>query len=731
MHESSYLTKTKSAGINSDRLLLSSSSTQDRIVYLWKKFRSFSKTIGRLIKVWKDIKLYGGSRNHYASTITRRESFELEEVEPAKGVIMPSSNLKKTWTLVNMSLLLWTAIVMPFEICFIEDGSYTWLGIDLTIDALFSIDIIVNFFSAYLDAEGKLVTKRKLIVKNYVKGWFLIDFTGVLPFQYLSNIGGYNKLVRFSRMPRLYRIVRIVRLFKMVRLLRSQECISKIIGLFGLTTGILRLVKFCFTVLIVIHVIGCFWYYLAKIDDFNVDSWVFRYNMVESSYGEIYLTSIYYVIQTLATVGFGDIVPYSIDEKVFALILMGVGVGFYSYTISNLSTMMASLDTRTSILKKRLSALNEFAKATQLPENLKKKIKKHINHNHQENIYSWFDKEALLKELPASLRKNISIHIHKKVVGQISFFQDKDPQFISNVVPKLKNVHMQLGEILFKEGDHAEEIFFLVRGRVSLKTTSGLVFKTYLQGSYFGEVEVLANMLRSHTVQVASSHAELLVISKRDFINVLKDFPRIYNEVKETAKVREVKNKEAKLFTVNLQQAKPQMQMKRSKTIVVGSKKTKKENKGWTQYSKTITKSPSPPITLGLSIWEKKAKLSDISKPIKITPYKKNENNRDYGINTPNINSIVFSPGQFDIMNKRSKFCDKVIELDEESFSQSMVSSKSIDLDEKIDIKGLVLQIKSEEAKAEKVLENATAVLAYMESQQNEIYGKISRVLKF
>ena len=61
---------------------------------------------------------------------------------------------------------------------------------------------------------------------------------------------------------------------------------------------------------------------------------------------------------------------------------MGVGVGFYSYTISNLSTIMATLDTRTSNLKTRLAALNEFSKATKLPDDLKKKIRNYITHNH-------------------------------------------------------------------------------------------------------------------------------------------------------------------------------------------------------------------------------------------------------------------------------------------------------------------------------------------------------------
>ena len=57
------------------------------------------------------------------------------------------------------------------------------------------------------------------------------------------------------------------------------------------------------------------------------------------------------------------------------------------------------------------------------------------------------------------------------------------------------------------------------------------MFKSYLQGSYIGEVEVLNNKPRQYTIQIASKYAEFLVISKRDFLNVLKEFPDVSAEV--------------------------------------------------------------------------------------------------------------------------------------------------------------------------------------------------------
>ena len=722
--------------------LPSKNPSKDRIAYLWCKARRFGKAIGRFIKVWKDIKLYGGSRNHYAHSIVWKESLDVPSNEVPKYIILPTSGIRKFWTFINITLLLWTAIVTPFQICFIDNASMMWFISDLIIDGLFFIDLIMNFFSAYIDYEGKLVTDSKKIIRNYLTGWFVIDIVGILPLQYLGEMGGYNKMVRFSRVPRLYKVLRVVRLFKMVRLLRSQACISKIIGFFRLATGIIRMAKFAFTVLLVVHVIGCFWYYLAKFNDFDPDTWVFRYNMLDFSDWDIYLASIYYVTQTLATVGFGDIVPYSSAERIFALFLMGVGVGFYSYTISNLSTIMATLDTRTSNLKRKMAALNEFSNATKLPEAIKKKIKIHITHNHEENVYSWFDKDALLKELPASLRREISIHMHKNIVNQISFFQDKDPQFISFVVPRLKNVRMQAGEILCKEGDYAEEIFFLIKGRVNFKVSTGIVFKSYLQGSYFGEVEVLNNKPRQYTIQIASRYAEFLVISKRDFINILKEFPVIYSEVRETAKVREMKNQEAKVYALNMQKERPKI-FKRSTTIKnVKKLNFKTEMKGWSKYEQTVCKDPPPDINLGSTSWEKKTNINYINSN---NPYhhikraslvkKGDQSNSECLMPSPNptISSIVFSPAHFQLRKDKNLSKGNMNEFEVDNQSPDITYNESFvleDEEEPKELRKMLVELNYQEADAEKILIKAIETLHEMEEQQKRACDQISEFLE-
>ena len=81
-------------------------------------------------------------------------------------VIMPDSNFKIFWNLVTIVLLIYTAIFVPYNVAFSDSNerSLAQTTIDYSIDILFSIDIVINFFSGYEDTtEGKIVTDLRMI----------------------------------------------------------------------------------------------------------------------------------------------------------------------------------------------------------------------------------------------------------------------------------------------------------------------------------------------------------------------------------------------------------------------------------------------------------------------------------------------------------------------------------------------------------------------------------------
>lgn len=586
--------------------------TKQRILYLWKRLRIMIGSLAKIIKVWKDIQLYGGSRNHYCVGYARKESKDVDEFETVeKFVFVPRDWFLKIWSLIILVLLLYTGSYLPYRLCFYENESIEWYIFDNCTDFVFFFDVIITFNSAYYNKNKKLVTNRKKIALTYVKSWFFIDLTACIPIQALipSN-KSYNKLVRIARLPRLYKILRFLKIFKLIETVKSINCFNKIFEYLRMTEGILRLMYFFIAVLLAVHINGCIWYFIARVDDASPENWVFRYGLLDSTLPDLYLFSIYFVMQTISTIGFGDIVPVTIYERIYTLFLMFIGIGFYSYIVGNLYNILKTIDSYEIKNKNMLAGLNQFAKATKLPSSLKNKIKLYIE-TYARTAAQQFDKDILLKELPTGLKKELNIHLYKKVVEKILFFQDKDSQFISSFVDKIKTIELNSKEIIYTIGEYAEEIYFISKGRVVMKSDKKVIFKSYMQGSYFGELEVLSGSLRKSTVEVASSKAVLLAISKKDFFVIMKDYPEVLSEMKATAKIREMKHTETLKFMLKtmssgeneLNKAKTTLQFKEKNALKPFGKNQNSEknlkNSLGVETSSVINYEPPQ------SIWEK------------------------------------------------------------------------------------------------------------------------------
>jgi hyperpolarization activated cyclic nucleotide-gated potassium channel 1 len=80
------------------------------------------------------------------------------------------------------------------------------------------------------------------------------------------------------------------------------------------------------SVAVIAHIIGCLWYFMAKLEGFPPDSWVFKNGYMNESDDFKYITALYWTYTTVSTVGYGDISPTTELEMVMGIFLMLFGV---------------------------------------------------------------------------------------------------------------------------------------------------------------------------------------------------------------------------------------------------------------------------------------------------------------------------------------------------------------------------------------------------------------------
>lgn len=141
------------------------------------------------------------------------------------GSIHPDHKVKIAWDIWMSLIILYSVIIVPYRIGFEEDATGFFLVFDYIVDAVFGIDIIISFFTAYYDSYGHLITDRKHICIHYLKGWFFIDFVSTVPFDIIfkSAISSTQAL----RSVKLLRVLKLIRLLKLARLLKLGNLVAK------------------------------------------------------------------------------------------------------------------------------------------------------------------------------------------------------------------------------------------------------------------------------------------------------------------------------------------------------------------------------------------------------------------------------------------------------------------------------------------------------------------------
>ena len=112
-----------------------------------------------------------------------------------------------------------------------------------------------------------------------------------------------------------------------------------------------------FLFLLLLHLTACIHIFISCT---AFPNWIILNNLHYSSFSTIYLSSIYFLVTTVTSVGYGDIIGKSFTEYCFQIVLLLVGIIAYSWLISSISEYVKENNKQNEIFDKKISILNEI-----------------------------------------------------------------------------------------------------------------------------------------------------------------------------------------------------------------------------------------------------------------------------------------------------------------------------------------------------------------------------------
>lgn len=326
------------------------------------------------------------------------------------SVINPNSKISLFWNIIIAVFMIYNVTITPYALAFIDQHEFLD-ELDLIINYFFMFDILLNF-NIGITIKGKYVNKRKIIAKEYIKTWFILDVISTFPLSLVikeDNINNSNRIIRVARISKLSKLSKIFRLLKISRFFKRVAFFNSIQDYFNINYGISRLITFILSFIILSHIVGCMWYFLPPLYD-EENNWINAKGLADESLFRKYLFSLYWAFTTITTCGFGDIAAINLLEYIFSLFWVFLGVLFYSFTIGTLSTILVNMNTKENILAQKLNTINLYCSESKLSNDINKEMKRVIIYKNNNNLFSWIEKQEIFNNLPANLKCDVRIN---------------------------------------------------------------------------------------------------------------------------------------------------------------------------------------------------------------------------------------------------------------------------------------------------------------------------------
>ena len=407
----------------------------------------------------KDNNLINDSTTDSSSdTYDINDPFENELKRLPLWIIHPHSKGKIFWDVSLMIFIIYTCIEIPFTLGFdVEFEAESFVAIfGFFIDIALMVDVGVTFRTAIYDKYDPLylIVDSKEIARNYIKGWFLVEFLTSIPLDFILTGLGFIRLIRTVK------IVKLIKLLRALRVLNSINTLKHNLKLVGRTSvKIFRLTRIVFDMMLCAHYIGCLWYFVGnESEKIGQPNWLENRGIIDATLGVKYSSSLYWAIVTLFTTGFGDIHAINTAEECVSMFIIVVGTIFFAYFIGAIGMLIANDNLIENEKLRRMEKAAAFCASKRLSSVLTKAIVFHTE-NYFETTYAFGDERELLNILPVRIKYEIGYQISKEYLSATDIFDDFDEYIKGLISLKLKTISCNVNIKLFQRGHYGKELF--------------------------------------------------------------------------------------------------------------------------------------------------------------------------------------------------------------------------------------------------------------------------------
>ncbi|XP_066542276.1 potassium voltage-gated channel subfamily H member 8 [Hoplias malabaricus] len=235
-----------------------------------------------------------------------------------------------------------------------------------------------------------------------------------------------------------------------------------------------------------------------------------------------YVTSLYFALSSLTSVGFGNVSANTDSEKIFSICTMLIGALMHAVVFGNVTAIIQRMYSRRSLYHTRTKDLKDFIRVHRLPKALEQRMLECFQTTWSVN--NGIDVSELLKDFPDELRADIAMHLNKELL-QLPLFESASRGCLRSLSLIIKTSFCAPGEFLIRQGDALQAIYFVCSGSMEV-LKDNTVLAILGKGDLIGSDSLTRDQVIKTNANVkALTYCDLQYISLKGLREVLRLYP--------------------------------------------------------------------------------------------------------------------------------------------------------------------------------------------------------------